>query len=98
MTITTYARRNDVIAHEILAPLGEYAAEHDVDAIADAPSSSAKTTASTLNFSLTQTLTSGASSPLTPSNQQPPGRSPRGGSTPPPGTNHQPPPEKDTDQ
>lgn len=36
MTITTYARRQDIIAQEILAPLGEYANEHDVDAIADA--------------------------------------------------------------
>lgn len=34
--MTTYARRNDIIAQEITGPLGEYAAEHDIDAIADA--------------------------------------------------------------
>lgn len=35
MTTTTYARRQDIIAQEITGPLGEYAAEHDVEAIAD---------------------------------------------------------------
>lgn len=33
---TSYARRQDAIAHEITGPLGEYANEHDIDAIADA--------------------------------------------------------------
>lgn len=34
--MTTYARRDDAITREIIEPLGEYANEHDVDAIADA--------------------------------------------------------------
>lgn len=34
--MTTYARRDDAITREIIEPLGEYAAEHDIDAIADA--------------------------------------------------------------
>lgn len=33
--MTTYARRDDAITREIIEPLGEYAAEHDIDAIAD---------------------------------------------------------------
>ena len=33
--MTTYATRDDAIQHEIIEPLGEYAQEHDVDAIAD---------------------------------------------------------------
>lgn len=33
--MTTYARRDEAITREIIEPLGEYAAEHDIDAIAD---------------------------------------------------------------
>lgn len=33
--MTTYARRDDAITREIIEPLGEYAAEYDIDAIAD---------------------------------------------------------------
>ncbi|ACP33598.1 hypothetical protein [Corynebacterium aurimucosum] len=33
--MTTYARRDDAITREIIEPLGEYAAEHNIDAIAD---------------------------------------------------------------
>ena len=32
---TTYARRDDAIHNEIILPLGDYAQEHDIDAIAD---------------------------------------------------------------
>lgn len=35
MTTTTYTTRQDLIAQEITGPLGEYAAEHDIEAIAD---------------------------------------------------------------
>lgn len=34
--MTTYTTRNEAIQREIIEPLGEYAAEHDIDAIADA--------------------------------------------------------------
>ena len=34
-TMTTYDTRDEAIQHEIIEPLGEYAQEHDVDAIAD---------------------------------------------------------------
>lgn len=34
--MTTYTTRNEAINQEIITPLGEYAAQHDVDAIADA--------------------------------------------------------------
>lgn len=33
--MTTYTTRNEAIQREIVEPLGEWAAEHDVDAIAD---------------------------------------------------------------
>ena len=33
--MTTYTTRNETIAREIIAPLGEYADQHDIDAIAD---------------------------------------------------------------
>lgn len=33
--MTTYTTRNEAITREITEPLGEYAAEHDIDAIAD---------------------------------------------------------------
>lgn len=33
--MTTYDTRTDAIRREIIEPLGEYAQEHDVDAIAD---------------------------------------------------------------
>ena len=33
--MTTYTSRNESIAREITAPLGEYADEFDIDAIAD---------------------------------------------------------------
>lgn len=33
--MTTYTTRNEAIDREIIAPLGEYTAQHDVDAIAD---------------------------------------------------------------
>lgn len=33
--MTTYTTRNEAIAREITAPLGEYADQHDIDAIAD---------------------------------------------------------------
>lgn len=33
--MTTYESRTDAIRREIIEPLGEYAQEHDVDAIAD---------------------------------------------------------------
>lgn len=33
--MTTYTSRNEAIAREITAPLGEYADEFDIDAIAD---------------------------------------------------------------
>lgn len=33
--MTTYATRNEAIDREITAPLGEYADQHDIDAIAD---------------------------------------------------------------
>ena len=33
--MTTYETRTDAITREIIEPLGEYAQEHDVDAIAD---------------------------------------------------------------
>lgn len=33
--MTAYTTRNEAIDREIIAPLGEYAAQHDVDAIAD---------------------------------------------------------------
>lgn len=32
---TTYTTRNEAVQREIIEPLGEWAAEHDVDAIAD---------------------------------------------------------------
>lgn len=34
--MTAYTTRNEAIDREIIAPLGEYAAQHDTDAIADA--------------------------------------------------------------
>lgn len=34
--MTTYTTRNEAIQREIIEPLGEYASEHDIDAIADA--------------------------------------------------------------
>lgn len=34
--MTTYTTRDEAIAREIIEPLGEYASEHDTDAIADA--------------------------------------------------------------
>ena len=33
--MTTYESRTDAITREIIEPLGEYAQEHDVNAIAD---------------------------------------------------------------
>lgn len=33
--MTTYTDRNEAIAQEITAALGQYADEHDIDAIAD---------------------------------------------------------------
>lgn len=33
--MTTYETRNEAITREIIEPLGEYAAVHDIDAIAD---------------------------------------------------------------
>ena len=33
--MTTYTTRNGAIDREIISPLGEYAAQHDIDAIAD---------------------------------------------------------------
>jgi len=33
--MTTYTTRNEAIQREIIEPLGEYAAVHDIDAIAD---------------------------------------------------------------
>lgn len=33
--MTTYTTRNEAVQREIIEPLGEWAAEHDVDAIAD---------------------------------------------------------------
>lgn len=33
--MTTYETRTDAIHREIIEPLGEYAAVHDIDAIAD---------------------------------------------------------------
>ncbi|MBK4161027.1 hypothetical protein GWO73_04190 [Corynebacterium macginleyi] len=33
--MTTYTTRNEAIDNEIITPLGEYADQHDVDAIAD---------------------------------------------------------------
>ena len=33
--MTTYTTRNEAVQHEIIEPLGEYAQEHDIDAIAD---------------------------------------------------------------
>ena len=33
--MTTYTSRNDAITREIIEPLGDYANEHDIDAIAD---------------------------------------------------------------
>ena len=33
--MTTYTTRNEAIDREIIEPLGEYANEHDIDAIAD---------------------------------------------------------------
>lgn len=32
---TIYSNRNEIIEAEIIAPLGEFAGEHDIDAIAD---------------------------------------------------------------
>lgn len=34
--MTTYTTREEAVQREIIEPLGEYAAEHDVEAIADA--------------------------------------------------------------
>lgn len=33
--MTTYSTRNEAIQREIIEPLGEYADQHDIDAIAD---------------------------------------------------------------
>lgn len=33
--MTTYTTRNEAVQREIIEPLGEYAAVHDIDAIAD---------------------------------------------------------------
>lgn len=33
--MTAYTTRNEAIDREIIAPLGEYADQHDIDAIAD---------------------------------------------------------------
>lgn len=33
--MTTYTTRNEAIEAEIIAPLGEFADEHDIDSIAD---------------------------------------------------------------
>lgn len=33
--MTTYTTREEAVQREIIEPLGEYAAEHDVEAIAD---------------------------------------------------------------
>ena len=33
--MTTITTRNEAVQREIIEPLGEYAAEHDIDAIAD---------------------------------------------------------------
>ena len=33
--MTTYTTRNEAVQREIIEPLGEYAQEHDIDAIAD---------------------------------------------------------------
>lgn len=33
--MTTYTDRNEAIHHEIITALGDYADEHDIDAIAD---------------------------------------------------------------
>lgn len=33
--MTTYETRNEAITREIIEPLGEYAQEHNIDAIAD---------------------------------------------------------------
>lgn len=33
--MTTYTTRNEAITREIIEPLGEWANEHDIDAIAD---------------------------------------------------------------
>lgn len=35
MTTITYTTKNEVVLREIIEPLGEWAAEHDVDTIAD---------------------------------------------------------------
>ena len=32
---TTYSRRNEAVQREIIEPLGEWAEEHNIDAIAD---------------------------------------------------------------
>ena len=33
--MTVYTTRNEAVAREIVAPLGEFASQHDVEAIAD---------------------------------------------------------------